>query len=170
MIALRRQVRCAYADLLRLAQLRKPKAGVRSARRCWIPTTSSRSRPAAKAGHAGTARRQVRDLGDRQPAYRPLEAKSARANTRAARDRQIPRRRHLRLGGAAQNQSGRQGRRARCSPMRSSATAGHALRGLCSLLGELGDNAEAARVLAQGKQDDYTTPRAAYAARANDES
>lgn len=38
-----------------------------------------------------------------------------------------------------------------------------------SLLGELGDNAEAARVLAQGKQDDYTyAARAAYAARAND--
>jgi tetratricopeptide (TPR) repeat protein len=38
-----------------------------------------------------------------------------------------------------------------------------------ALLGELGDNAEAARVLAQGKQDDYTyAARAAYAARAND--
>ena len=38
-----------------------------------------------------------------------------------------------------------------------------------SLLGELGDNAEAARILAQGKQDDYTyAARAAYAARAND--
>jgi Flp pilus assembly protein TadD len=40
-----------------------------------------------------------------------------------------------------------------------------------SLLGELGDNAEAARVLAQGKQDDYTyAARAAYAARANDKT
>jgi len=39
-----------------------------------------------------------------------------------------------------------------------------------SLLGEqFGDNAEAARILAQGKQDDYTyAARAAYAARAND--
>jgi len=38
-----------------------------------------------------------------------------------------------------------------------------------ALLGELGDNAEAAKVLAQGKQDDYTySARAAYAARAND--
>lgn len=38
-----------------------------------------------------------------------------------------------------------------------------------ALLGELGDNAEAARVLAQGTQDDYTyAARAAYAARAND--
>ena len=39
------------------------------------------------------------------------------------------------------------------------------------LLGELGDNAEAARVLAQGPQDDYTyAARAAYAARANDKT
>ena len=39
------------------------------------------------------------------------------------------------------------------------------------LLGELGDNAEAARVLAQGPQDDYTyAARAAYAARANDKA
>jgi tetratricopeptide (TPR) repeat protein len=38
-----------------------------------------------------------------------------------------------------------------------------------ALLGELGDNAQAARVLAQGPQDDYTyAARAAYAARAND--
>ena len=39
------------------------------------------------------------------------------------------------------------------------------------LLAELGDNAEAARVLAQGPQDDYTyAARAAYAARANDKT
>ena len=38
-----------------------------------------------------------------------------------------------------------------------------------ALLGELGDNAEAARVLAQGPQDDYTfAARAAYCARADD--
>jgi tetratricopeptide (TPR) repeat protein len=40
-----------------------------------------------------------------------------------------------------------------------------------TLLGELGDNAEAARVLAQGPQDDYIyAARAAYAARSNDKS
>jgi len=39
------------------------------------------------------------------------------------------------------------------------------------LLGELGDNAEAARVLSRGPQDDYTyAARAAYAARANDKT
>jgi tetratricopeptide (TPR) repeat protein len=38
-----------------------------------------------------------------------------------------------------------------------------------ALLGKLGDNAEAARLLAQGPQDDYTfAARAAYAARADD--
>ena len=40
-----------------------------------------------------------------------------------------------------------------------------------TLLGELGDNAEAARILAQGAQDDYVyAARAAYAARANDKT
>lgn len=40
-----------------------------------------------------------------------------------------------------------------------------------TLLGELGDNAEAAHVLAQGPQDDYIyAARAAYAARANDKT
>jgi tetratricopeptide (TPR) repeat protein len=40
-----------------------------------------------------------------------------------------------------------------------------------TLLGELGDNAEAARILAQGVQDDYVyAARAAYAARANDKT
>ncbi len=40
-----------------------------------------------------------------------------------------------------------------------------------TLLGELGDNAEAARVLAQGPQDEYAyAARAAYLARANDKS
>lgn len=38
-----------------------------------------------------------------------------------------------------------------------------------AMLGELGDNAEAARILAQGPQDDYTfAARAAYCARADD--
>jgi tetratricopeptide (TPR) repeat protein len=40
-----------------------------------------------------------------------------------------------------------------------------------ALLGELGDNADAAKVLAQGTQDDYTfAARAAYAARADDKT
>src|SRR5882724_6837746 len=40
-----------------------------------------------------------------------------------------------------------------------------------TLLGELGDNAEAAHILAQGPQDDYIyAVRAAYAARANDKT
>jgi tetratricopeptide (TPR) repeat protein len=40
-----------------------------------------------------------------------------------------------------------------------------------TLLGELGDNAEAAHILAQGPQDDYIyAARAAYAARANDKT
>ena len=40
-----------------------------------------------------------------------------------------------------------------------------------NVLGEVGDNAQAARVLAAGKQDDYTyAMRAAYAARANDKA
>ena len=47
----------------------------------------------------------------------------------------------------------------------------HLRAAYAALLGELGDNAEAARVLAQGPQDDYTyTARAAYAARANDKT
>lgn len=47
----------------------------------------------------------------------------------------------------------------------------HLLLAYASMLGELGDNAQAAHVLAQGTQDDYSyAARAAFAARANDKA
>ena len=47
----------------------------------------------------------------------------------------------------------------------------HLRAAYATVLGQMGDNAEAARVLAIGKQDDYTyAARAAYAARADDKS
>lgn len=47
----------------------------------------------------------------------------------------------------------------------------HVLLAYASVLSELGDNTQAAQVLAQGKQDDYSyAARAAYAARANDKA